>query len=161
MTQIYGYEKNMPWVFWSTDGNKRWVTVKILAHLLRMAMESKYLVFRRWLYTPIITWQGEPGSLGVFFQSQQKKMSAFSVTFTPPLKLTCPLKGTISIGNTSSNHWFSTDMLVFRGVFNLSSPKCAGLRTSLLPEVSWRYKSIGRRAAIWLGRRFGAVGSWY
>ena len=35
-----------------------------------------------------------------------------------PGKLTCPLtKGTISIGNTSSNHQFSRDMLVFRGVF--------------------------------------------
>ena len=32
-----------------------------------------------------------------------------------PPKLTCPLKGTISVGNISSNHWFSTDMLVFRG----------------------------------------------
>ena len=34
-----------------------------------------------------------------------------------PPKLRCPLKGTISAGKkTSSNHWFSTDMLVFRGV---------------------------------------------
>ena len=30
----------------------------------------------------------------------------------PPKKRTCPLKGTISIGNTSSNHWFSGAMLV-------------------------------------------------
>ena len=35
-----------------------------------------------------------------------------------PAKLTCPLKRDycISVGNTSSNHWFSGDMLVFRGV---------------------------------------------
>ena len=33
-----------------------------------------------------------------------------------PRKLTCPQKGTISIGNTSSNHHFSGDMLVFRVV---------------------------------------------
>ena len=34
-----------------------------------------------------------------------------------PRKLTnVPWKGIISIGNTSSNHWFSGDMLVFQGV---------------------------------------------
>ena len=31
----------------------------ILAHLLRMVMEAKYLALRRWLYTPIIIWQGD------------------------------------------------------------------------------------------------------
>ena len=33
-----------------------------------------------------------------------------------PWKLTCHQKVTILLGNTSSNHWFSEDMLVFRGV---------------------------------------------
>ena len=33
-----------------------------------------------------------------------------------PWQLTCPQKGTILVGNTSSKHWFSGDMLVFRGV---------------------------------------------
>ena len=33
-------------------------TLGILAHLLRTVMEPKYLSFRRWLYTPIIIWQG-------------------------------------------------------------------------------------------------------
>ena len=34
-----------------------------------------------------------------------------------PLKTNMSLqKGTILVGNTSSNHWFSRDMLVFRGV---------------------------------------------
>ena len=31
-----------------------------------------------------------------------------------PQKLTCPLKGTILIGNTSYIHWFSVDMLILR-----------------------------------------------
>ena len=35
--------------------------------------------------------------------------------FTPPKTNMEPKKGTISIGNTSSNHHFSGDMLVFRG----------------------------------------------
>ena len=35
---------------------------------------------------------------------------------TPPKTNMSPQKGTISIGNTSSNHWFSGDMFVFRGV---------------------------------------------
>ena len=33
-----------------------------------------------------------------------------------PWKLTCPKKRTILVGNTSSNHWFSGGMLVFRGL---------------------------------------------
>ena len=35
---------------------------------------------------------------------------------TPPKTNMSPKKGPFSIGNTSSNHWFSGDMLVFRGV---------------------------------------------
>ena len=31
-------------------------------------MKPKYLAFRRWLYTPNIFWQGEPGSLGSHFR---------------------------------------------------------------------------------------------
>ena len=34
-----------------------------------------------------------------------------------------PKKGTISVGNTSSNHWFSGDMLVFRGVLAILQGK--------------------------------------
>ena len=49
-----------------------------------------------------------------------------SLGLHPRKRTNVPQKGTISIGNTSSNHWFSGDMLVFRGVnlFNFlgSSP---------------------------------------
>ena len=37
-------------------------------------------------------------------------------TFTPPKTNMSLQKRTISVGNTSSNHWFSGDMLVFTGV---------------------------------------------
>ena len=58
-----------------------------------------------------------------------------------PPKLRCPLKGTISIGNASSNHNFSGDMLVFRG-----SPQTTGppnptnlpLRSMVGNDVIWR-----------------------
>ena len=36
--------------------------------------------------------------------------------YTPRKTTMSSKKGTISIGNTSSNHWFSGDLLVFRGV---------------------------------------------
>ena len=32
-------------------------------------IEPKYLSFRRWLYNPIIIWQGEPGSLRILFSN--------------------------------------------------------------------------------------------
>ena len=41
----------------------------------------------------------------------------FSKDCTPPKTNMSPKKGTISIGNTSSNHWFLGDMLVFQGVY--------------------------------------------
>ena len=34
---------------------------------------------------------------------------------TPPKMNECPLKGTISVGNTSSNHWISGDIRQFLG----------------------------------------------
>ena len=37
---------------------------------------------------------------------------------TPPKTNMSPYRGTISIGNTSSNHWFLGDMLVFQGVLD-------------------------------------------
>ena len=40
------------------------LSLGILAHLLRMVMEPKYLAFWRWLYTPIIIWRSVIGSLG-------------------------------------------------------------------------------------------------
>ena len=52
-----------------------WVRINGLFDLLTLGiqspsekgfMEPKYLAFRRWLYTPIIIWQGEPGSLGLY-----------------------------------------------------------------------------------------------
>ena len=49
------------WCLFSIGGSP---SLGILAHLLRMVMEPKYCAFRRWLYTPIILWHGEPGSLG-------------------------------------------------------------------------------------------------
>ena len=39
-----------------------------------------------------------------------------SLNYTPLKINMSPKKGTFSIGNTSSNHHFSGDMLVFRGV---------------------------------------------
>ena len=39
----------------------------------------------------------------------------FTIIYTPE-NSHVPWKGTISIGNTSSKHWFSGDMLVFQGV---------------------------------------------
>ena len=34
-------------------------TLRILSPKLRMVIEPKYFAFRRWLYTPIIFWQGD------------------------------------------------------------------------------------------------------
>ena len=59
-------KKGTCWFFEYFSGGKCWnehLSLGILAHLLRMVMEPKYYAFWRWLYTPIILWQGEPGSL--------------------------------------------------------------------------------------------------
>ena len=56
-----------------------------------------------------------------------------------PRKLTCPLKRTVLIGNTSSNHSFSRDMLVFRGVcrvFQEARPLTVGSLLSKKVNVS-------------------------
>ena len=46
-----------------------------------------------------------------------------------------PQKGTISIGNTSSNHHCSGDMLVFRGVIQK-------IEAPLLPATKWSHDVI-------------------
>ena len=38
------------------------------------------------------------------------------------VNLQVPKKGTILVGNTSSNHWFSGDMLLLRGVVDINEP---------------------------------------
>ena len=58
------------------------------------------------------------------------------VHLQPPKTNACPLfKGTISIGNTSSNHWFSGDMLVFQGV-------CIGILLYSLTKIWYNYDMI-------------------
>ena len=48
---------------------------------------------------------------------------AISIWNTPQKTNMSPKKGTILVGNTSSNHGFSGDMLVFRGVKSDMIPK--------------------------------------
>ena len=53
----------------------------------------------------------------ICFPTFRGKWTHSRVNVGTPLKIDMsPQKGTISIGNTSSNHWFSGDMLVFSGV---------------------------------------------
>ena len=47
---------------------------------------------------------------------QEKNAAKPLVGYTPPKTNMSPKKGAISIGNTSSNQWFSGDMLIFQGV---------------------------------------------
>ena len=67
---------------------------------------------------------------GIFHKSNKKWLSGGLVLILMRIASTTPLKtnmspknGTISIGNTSSNHWFSGDMLVFRGVDGWNPPQ--------------------------------------
>ena len=54
-------------------------------------------------------------------RSQKAINQTKAVSSTPPKTNMSPWKGTISIGNTSSNHRFSGDMLVIRRVFLATS----------------------------------------
>ena len=92
-----------------------------------------------------------------------------------PGKLTCPLKVTISVGNTSSNHWFSGDMLVFRGLFSSSlsvawgvfrddSKICCSCRSQELPNDPQSFFEVTGDVGIWekqIGRIDGELFIWF
>ena len=81
--------------------------------------------------------------------SALKKMRC-SIAMLHLRKLACPLKkGLFSVGNTSSNHWFSGDMLVFRGInflgwslwTHVKSVKIRGTKTSAPLSLSAAQRS--------------------
>ena len=70
-------------------GPKDHTSLGILAHLLRMVMEPKYLAFRRWLQTPIILWRsvirshGTPGpALLHSLQDQCWRVGTFQYSYS-------------------------------------------------------------------------------
>ncbi len=68
-------------------------------------LEPKYLPFRRWLYTPIIIWQGEPGSLGIRKPGIPFWISAVllhSLMPWPPIRWTKDVGATQKYGTTQS-----------------------------------------------------------
>ena len=64
--------------------------------------------------------------------------------YSPENERMSPKKGTISVGNTSSNHWFSGDMLVFGGV-DRNGGCLAGWICVVSLVVSWKIPSVPRK----------------
>ena len=68
-----------------------------------------------------------------------------------PLKTEeCPTKR-ISVGNTSSNHWFSENMLVFRGVFSIFGfwANLSGGSTKCMPGY-WTKRHCRMNSWLWV-----------
>ena len=128
-------------------GPKDHTFLGILAHLLRMVMEPKYLSFRRWLQTPIIFWRsvirthGTAGpALVDSLQDQCWRVGTFQYSYSLHVPLDQGKKkktGGVLGGGNSTIVFFKCSSRILR--VSWSNLTVAYVSNGLIPQGSIRF----------------------